>query len=117
MLAGVDNHEDGARFLRPRSDEACRRLVDLEDITKRDTLAASLIDEEKLLGSGDRMRIARLHDFPDEALLHRRRAHLTGIVEWLQGHGQLAVMNQTKLRHDTRHPLRRLDCPDPHGPE
>src|SRR5438477_12798353 len=108
MLGGLDNHKAGGRFLRPRSDEACRRLVDLEDITKRDTLAASLIDEEKLLGSGDRMRIARLHDLPEEALLHRRRAHLTGIVEWLQGHGQLAVVNETKLRHDTRPHLQLL---------
>src|SRR2546423_15446066 len=102
MLAGVDNHEDGARFLRPRSDEACRRLVDLEDVTQRDTLAASFVDEEILLSAGDRMRIARLHNFPDETLLDRCRAHLTRIVERLQRQGQFAVVNEAELHHDTR---------------
>src|SRR5437763_1796464 len=117
MLAGMDNHEDGARFLRPRSDEACRRLVDLEDVTQRNTLAASLVDEEILLRTGDRMRIARLHNFPDETLLDWRRSHLARIVERLQRHGQFAVVNEAELHHDTRQYLLLLQRRDAHNSE
>src|SRR6266513_347170 len=105
MVAGVNDHHHGAHFLRCRAQGPGRRPIDLEHIARRHAVGASLVDEEVLLRTGDGMRIARLQQLPEEALLDRRGTHPSRIAERLERHRQIAVMNAAELRDDAREHL------------
>src|SRR6266498_1654539 len=118
MLARVHDHHDGAHHFGTRSSVRLRGFDDLEHVTRGDALTAPLVDEEILLRSGDRVRIARDEQFAGEALLDRRGTHLPRVAERLQRHRQLTVVNPAVLgdplrQHlpgpatgDTRYPAR-----------
>src|SRR5256886_2144514 len=105
MVAGVNDHHHGAHFLRRRAQGPGRRPIDLEHIARRHAVGASLVDEEVLLRTGDGMRIARLQQLPEEALLDRRGTHPSRIAEGLERHRQIAVMNAAELRDHAREHL------------
>src|SRR6185503_10787801 len=93
-------HQHRANLLRGRTKILAGWLVGLEHVAERDTLAATLVDEEVLLGPGDWVRVARRDQLALHSLLDRCGSHLPRIAERLQGHHEPAFVHAPVLPHD-----------------
>src|SRR6059058_6709622 len=101
--------------LRDWSSDVCSsdlRPEDLEHIARRDPFGTTAIDEEDLLEVGQVVQVTRGHDVTLKTLLDRRGAGQPRILERLERHRKVPVVNPAELHDHVRQHLPALQLRD-----
>src|SRR2546426_6817787 len=118
VIARVHDLEHHLHLLGRRAGDSTGRSEHFEDVARSHTLRTSPIDENDLLRTGQHMEIPLCDDHALESAVHRRRAHLTRILERLERQGEVPVVDAPELHdHVGQHlpPLQFGDARDAEG--
>src|SRR5438093_683168 len=111
MVPGVHDLEHHAHLFGRRPWDAGRRSEHLEHVARGDPVRPAAVDEQDLLQVRQPVDVAFGHDLALEALLHWRGPGETRVLERLERHRQVAVMDPAELHDHGRQHLLALQPP------
>src|SRR2546427_11325469 len=100
VLPGVHDLEHHTHFLGRRTRDAGSGTEHLEHVTGRPPFGAAPVDEQDLLRPSQLVDVPLSHEPALEAPLHRGRPYESRVLERLERHRQVAVVDSAELRSE-----------------